>query len=514
MYQLLFLGCTWTVPGWEMNPRGCCIARTPFTHAKVLSMHDKQQRLKNLPAVDKVLACPQLSTSAAPHSLVLEAAREAVTHARAAILAASTDFDTELESIRADAGARLQRKLVPSLREVINATGTLLHTNLGRAPLCGAALENITSIARGYSNLELDLESGKRGHRYTHVDELLCRLTGAEAAAVVNNNAGAVLLALTALARGREAVVSRGELVEIGGAFRVPDVMEAGGVHLREVGTTNKTHVSDYSAALNPETGLLLKVHTSNYRIVGFTQSVGADELVSLGRQHNIPVMEDLGSGMLFDLSAFGLPREPTVAEQVKAGIDVITFSGDKLLGGPQAGIIVGKKWAIDIIRHHPLARALRMDKLTLAALETTLRQYLDQEQALEKIPVLQMLNMSAATLHERSSMFAQQLDKLLRDTAGSACHIEIVEESSCVGGGALPTTALPGSAVALRCPRLSLDALALQLRRQQPAIIGRIQDDALLLNLRTVFAFQLDTLAQGVVAGVHALDQNKDKGL
>lgn len=298
-------------------------------------MHDKQQLLKNIPAVDRVLDCQNLATVSAPHSLVLEAAREAVSYARNKILADEDNFCADLESIRKDAHARLQMKLIPSLREVINATGTLLHTNLGRAPLCSAALENISSIARGYSNLELDLASGKRGHRYSHIDELLCRLTGAEAAAVVNNNAGAVLLSLTALARGREAVVSRGELVEIGGAFRVPDVMEAGGVELREVGTTNKTHLRDYHGAINPETGLLLKVHTSNYRIVGFTQSVGAHELVSLGREHDIPVMEDLGSGMLFDLSAFGLPREPTVAEQVEAGIDVITFSGDKLLGGP-----------------------------------------------------------------------------------------------------------------------------------------------------------------------------------
>jgi L-seryl-tRNA(Ser) seleniumtransferase len=443
----------------------------------------------------------------------VESAREAVDHARSVILAEGATICAELDSIQADASVRLKKKLTPSLREVINATGTLLHTNLGRAPLCNAALEEITSIARGYSNLELNLESGKRGHRYSHVDELLCRLTGAEAAAVVNNNAGAVLLALTALARGREAVVSRGELVEIGGAFRIPDVMEAGGVELREVGTTNKTHVRDYRDAITPETGLLLKVHTSNYRIVGFTQSVEANELVNLGREHDIPVMEDLGSGMLFDLSAFGLPREPTVAEQVEAGIDVITFSGDKLLGGPQAGIIVGKKWAIDAIRHHPLARALRMDKLTLAALETTLREYLDREQAIERIPVLQMLNMSAETLHERSSAFAQQLSKDLNAAATSEYHIEIVSQSSCVGGGALPVTDLPGSAVGLRFSTLSLEALALELRRQQPAIVARIQDDTLILNLRTVFPSQFEELAQGIIAGVLALNQDNNKG-
>lgn len=468
-------------------------------------MDEKQQTLKRLPSVDLVLDCTDLNASSAPHCLVLEAAREAVAHARTTILHSTTNPDTsgaaaELSAIRVDALQRLNAKLIPSLRAVINATGTLLHTNLGRAPLCQAALDNIASIAHAYSNLELDLETGKRGHRYSHVDDLLCRLTGAEAAAVVNNNAGAVLLALTALARGREAVVSRGELVEIGGAFRIPDVMEAGGVTLCEVGTTNKTHLSDYAQALREQTGLLLKVHTSNYRIIGFTQSVSAAELVKLGRQHEIPVMEDLGSGMLFDLSEFGLPQEPTVREQVAAGIDVITFSGDKLLGGPQAGLIVGKKWAIDKIRNHPFARALRIDKLTLAALETTLHQYLDQRKALENIPVLQMLNMAETELAQRTAAFAQTL----REELGSSACVEVIAESSCVGGGALPATVLPGCAVAIRLPRQSLDTLALTLRRQQPAVVGRIHADALILNLRTVFPRQQQQLLCAVSQAVN----------
>ncbi|MFA5700564.1 MAG: L-seryl-tRNA(Sec) selenium transferase [Desulfuromonas sp.] len=459
-------------------------------------MNDKQQVLKQLPSVDRVLDCPALTTSSAPHCLVLEAAREAVAQARTAILHSAAAHDTlcaaaELNAIRADALQRLNTKLIPSLRTVINATGTLLHTNLGRAPLCQAALDNMVSIAHAYSNLELDLETGKRGHRYSHVDDLLCRLTGAEAAAVVNNNAGAVLLALTALARGREAVVSRGELVEIGGSFRIPAVMEAGGVILREVGTTNKTHVHDYAQALGEKTGLLLKVHTSNYRIIGFTQSVCAAELVELGRKHEIPVMEDLGSGMLFDLSEFGLPQEPTVSEQVAAGVDVITFSGDKLLGGPQAGLLVGKKWAIDKIRNHPLARALRIDKLTLAALETTLYQYLDRRQALHNIPVLQMLNMAETELTQRTAAFVHSL----KEELGSCARVDIIAESSCVGGGALPDTVLPGCAVAIRLPQQGLATLALTLRRQQPAVVGRIQDDALILNLRTVLPQQQQQL-------------------
>ncbi|MDY0213832.1 MAG: L-seryl-tRNA(Sec) selenium transferase, partial [Desulfuromonadaceae bacterium] len=438
------------------------------------------------------------------HCLVLEAAREAIAQARTTILHGATApgaiSAAELGAIRADALNRLNAKLTPSLRAVINATGTLLHTNLGRAPLCQAAIDNIASIAHAYSNLELDLETGKRGHRYSHVDELLCRLTGAEAAAVVNNNAGAVLLALTALARGREAIVSRGELVEIGGSFRVPDVMEAGGVTLREVGTTNKTHLSDYVQALREQTGLLLKVHTSNYRIIGFTQSVSAAELVELGHQHEIPVMEDLGSGMLFDLSEFGLPQEPTVSEQVAAGVDVITFSGDKLLGGPQAGLIVGKKWAIDKIRNHPLARALRMDKLTLAALETTLYQYLDHRKALDNIPILQMLNMSETELAQRTAAFAQKL----KEELGSSACVDVIVESSCVGGGALPATILPGCAVAIRLPQQSLATLALTLRQQQPAVVGRNHDGALILNLRTVFPQQQQQLIHAVSQAVN----------
>lgn len=458
-------------------------------------MTTSSELLKQLPSIDKLLNEPALASSSAPHCLVVEAAQEAVDHFRQLILRQGNSQPPQLDltTISENALHRLQQKQQPSLRQVINATGTLLHTNLGRAPLSAAAMSAIEDVAHGYSNLELELDSGKRGHRYSHVDELLCRLTGAEAAAVVNNNAGAVLLALTALAQGHEAIVSRGELVEIGGAFRVPDVMEAGGVILREVGTTNKTHLRDYSQALNDNTGLLLKVHTSNYRIIGFSESVTAAQMVELGQKHKIPVMEDLGSGMLFDMSRFGLPREPTVKEGVAAGIDVLTFSGDKLLGGPQAGIIVGKKWAIDKIRHHPLARALRIDKLTLAALETTLRQYLDQQQAIESVPVLRMLNMDTEGLEQRTRNFSEQLQQLL----GSSCELEVISENSCVGGGALPVTDLPGCALALSPARISPEQLALQLRTSAHPIVARIQDDRLILNLRTIFPHQEDVVAQ-----------------
>jgi len=463
------------------------------------SMNKSIDDLKKLPSIDSLLLKPQLAAASGPHCLKVEAAQEAVDACRKQILQGDSPQDDMVASIVADASQRLAAKAHPSLREVINATGTLLHTNLGRAPLSEAALQSINTVARSYSNLELNLKTGKRGHRYSHIDTLLCRLTGAEAAAVVNNNAGAVLLALTALAQGDEAIVSRGELVEIGGAFRVPDVMEAGGVLLREVGTTNKTHLGDYETAINDNTGLLLKIHTSNYRIVGFTDSVPAADMVALGKQHKIPVMEDLGSGMLFDLSPYGLPKEPTVKEGVAAGIDVLTFSGDKLLGGPQAGLIVGKKWAIDKIRNHPLARALRIDKLTLAALETTLSHYLDEQQALDEIPVLRMLNMSVECLEQRSQTFKEQLQQQVTQT----CTVEIIREDSCVGGGALPITNLPGAAVALTPLHLTPDQLTNRLRSAEQAVVARIQDDRVIINLRTVLANQEATVIETLVSSL-----------
>jgi L-seryl-tRNA(Ser) seleniumtransferase len=447
-------------------------------------MIDKNTLLRQLPAVDRLLNEPALREleSGVPHILLVEAAQQTVAELRREVLAGGSP-DLSPAAVAARAAALARAGAEPALRPVINATGTLLHTNLGRAPLAPAALAAVTAVARGYSNLEFDLASGERGHRYSHIEELLLRLTGAEAATVVNNNAGAVLLALTALAKGKEAVVSRGELIEIGGAFRVPEVMAAGGVLLREVGTTNKTHLRDYRGAIGEATGLLLKVHTSNYRIVGFTAEVPAAELVGLGREHGLPVMEDLGSGMLLDLSSFGLPREPTVAEAVAAGIDVVTFSGDKLLGGPQAGLIVGRREAIENIRKHPMARALRSDKLTLAALEATLRLYLDPARALAEIPVLRMLAASATELRSRSRRLARRLAAAV----GEAARIEVVAEPSTVGGGALPLTELPGFAVAVAPHRLSVDALAARLRAGTPPVVGRIQEGRLLLNPRTI---------------------------
>ena len=443
--------------------------------------------LRTLPSIDKILQTQQLCelTDHIPYVTLLEAAQSAVDACRQKILNNPNDTPQppDLTAI-ADHAAGLARKLhTPRLRPVINATGTLLHTNLGRAPLADSALDAVNAVSRSYSNLEYALETGQRGNRFSHVERLICQLTGAEAATVVNNNAGAVMLALASLASGKEAIVSRGELVEIGGSFRIPEVMEASGVSLREVGSTNKTHLKDYSVAIGDQTGLLLKVHTSNYRILGFSEAVPGAELVKLGMKHNLPVMEDLGSGMLFDMTQYGLPREPTVAETIAAGIDIVTFSGDKLLGGPQAGIIAGRQDAVERIRNHPMARALRCDKMTLAALEATLRLYLDPQQAKNEIPLLCMLSMSA----EETKIRCEQLETNLHAAIDSQAECSIVEEVATVGGGALPLSELHGYAVAIRPKRISVDEFAMKLRLGTHPVIGRIQEETFRLNPRTI---------------------------
>ncbi len=443
--------------------------------------------LRSLPGIDKLLQSPQFVSekNQIPHAILLEAAQTTVDDCRNSIRNNSTDRQqkTDLNTIAQQAIVLAQQLNRPRLRPVINATGTLLHTNLGRAPLADAALKAVDAVARSYSNLELDLESGKRGSRFSHVEKLICQLTGAEAATVVNNNAGAVMLSLAALAFGKEAIVSRGELVEIGGSFRIPEVMEASGVGLREVGSTNKTHLKDYSSAINDKTGLLLKVHTSNYRILGFSEDVSGAKLVKLGYEQNLPVMEDLGSGMLFDMTPYGLPREPTVAETIAAGVDIVTFSGDKLLGGPQAGIIAGRREAVERIRKHPMARALRCDKMTLAGLEATLRLYLDPLRAKSEIPLLKMLSTTAAETNIR----ARELVSQLNTTLGDQMECSVVEETSTVGGGALPLSELAGFAVAIRPKFISVDQLSMRLRRGTPPVISRIQDGTLRLNPRTI---------------------------
>jgi len=426
-------------------------------------MPDRRALLRSLPAIDRLLGTPQLTELelAQPHLLIRDAAQKIVEELRLQILDEQACLpELDIVAVASLVSARVTQMARPSLRKVINVTGTLLHTNLGRAPLCSEALQAINEVAQGYSNLEYDLGAGRRGKRFTHVEELICRLTGGEAATVVNNNAGAVMLALAALARGQSAIVSRGELIEIGGSFRIPDIMAASGVKLVEVGTTNKTHLKDYASAIDKATALILKVHTSNYRILGFTQTVSGEALAELAHQQEIPVLEDLGSGLLMDLTPYGLPREPTVREALKTGIDLVTFSGDKLLGGPQAGIIVGNHDVIDKLRKHPMARALRIDKLTLAALEATLRLYLDPQKALQQIPTLRMLSLPTEELQRRCDKLLPRLITQLADKV----ECRIIETTATVGGGALPLAELPGKAIALAPKQISLNELTTRL--------------------------------------------------
>ena len=394
---------------------------------------------------------------------------------------------------------RLKARDSCGFRRVINATGIVIHTNMGRAPLAEAAVQAVTEAARSYSNLELDLVSGKRGGRGGQIEALLQRLTGAEAALVVNNNAAAVLLALSAAASGGEVIISRGELVEIGGGFRIPDVIRQSGARLVEVGTTNKTRLADYAAAISPDTKVLLKVHASNYRIVGFTADVSLSDLVALGQERGLPVMNDLGSGALWDVARFGLPPEPTIAETIQTGVDVAMVSGDKLLGGPQCGILVGKSDTLRVMASHPLYRALRADKLTLAALEATLRLYLDEDRLVKALPVLNMLSQTKDELTRRAKRLRLALAKL------PGLETRLTDGNGFTGGGALPLVPLPGKWVQVRSAALSAEQLAAALRRHDPPVIGMLSHDWLTLDVRTVREAELReivTAFQDIVQG------------
>ena len=440
--------------------------------------------LRQIPSVTFLLTLPQYEEYLAlyPRTLILQVLRDLLARKREQMLA-GRPTDLNPEGIWQETGRSLKSKTAYHLRRVVNGTGVVIHTNLGRSLLASQAIAQMESVARYYSNLEYDLDLGERGSRYSHVEDLLLELTGAEAALVVNNNAAAVLLALDTLARGREVVVSRGQLIEIGGSFRIPEVMSRSGAVLREVGTTNKTHLRDYENALSDRTALLLKVHTSNFRLLGFTAEVPLEQLVALGRTQQIPVMEDLGSGSLLDLSPFGLEKEPTVPEAVRSGADLVTFSGDKLLGGPQAGIIVGQKEMIQALRRNPLNRALRIDKITLAALEATLHLYRRADQALSEIPTLRMLSLALPDLLRR----ARRWLRLLRRAIGSKIQIEITLTQSQVGGGALPLSTPDSYALVLTPQTGTINELEKHLRFWEIPIIGRIEKERLLLDLRTL---------------------------
>ena len=453
--------------------------------------NNRQEQLRQLPGVDQMLSTAALDPilSAAPRTVLVRCIRQVIQNTRAAILAADAAGAAETappltpEALQLQLKGEVARAMALNLRPVVNATGVVVHTNLGRSLLALPALAHLEDVAKGYSNLEYDLAAGRRGSRYSAVDGLICELTGAEAAMVVNNNAAAVLLCLDTAAHGKEVIISRGELVEIGGSFRVPDVMEKSGCTLREVGTTNRTHPHDYESAINEKTGLLLKVHTSNFSIEGFTREVPLKELVGIGRRHDVPVMEDLGSGSLLDFSTYGLKREPTVQDSVAAAADLITFSGDKLLGGPQTGLIVGKASWMERIRKNPLTRALRIDKLTLAALESTLRLYRDENTAANVIPTLRMITLDGAIIRQQAESLKVRLDALSIDGLQS----ELVPASSRPGGGALPSLELPTTCLAVTIAGRSAGSVERAMRSHQPPIIGRVENDRFLMDLRTV---------------------------
>jgi L-seryl-tRNA(Ser) seleniumtransferase len=466
--------------------------------------NEQAELLRQIPSVDELLLQPRLAalSSRVDRNLVVEVARAILSGLRARIAGDSkgTALAANLESVEELVAEEVERILSRSLQPVINATGVILHTNLGRAPLSAAVVEEFRRTATQYSNLEYDLEAGARGKRDVHTAELLTRLTGAEAAIVVNNCAAAVLVTLAALARGGEVIVSRGELIEIGDGFRIPEIMEQSGAILREVGTTNRTHVGDYENAINEKTRLLLRVHPSNFKVTGFTDKPSLEELVALSQRIGLPLVEDLGSGCLVNLSEHGI-AEPTVRESVEAAVGIVTFSGDKLFGGPQAGIIAGKKELIAKVRRHPLFRALRVDKLTIAALEATLSAYL--RAAWDEIPAMRMIRMTPQEIKRRAENFIRELrPELPLDEV----EIEIADGVSLAGGGSTPAQSLPTKIIRIASARYSAAKLEQRLRRAPSgtSVIARVEEERLILDLRTVFPEQEPLLVKTLAAVLH----------
>jgi L-seryl-tRNA(Ser) seleniumtransferase len=442
--------------------------------------------LRDLPSIDRLLRHPRAESWLARcnRGFVTRQCRAVLEELRTEIGRGTLPpAELDEEAILARIERRIVRDEEPSFVRVVNATGTILHTNLGRALLAAPAIDAINRIAGHPSNLEFDLAGGGRGRREEPLARLLTWLTGAEAATVVNNNAAAVLVAVNSMAAGREVIVSRGELIEIGGAFRIPEILGKSGAILREVGTTNRTHPSDYERAIGPATGLLLKVHTSNYRLVGFTSEVGLRDLVDIGRRHHVPTLQDLGSGALTDLSAYGMPKEPIVSEQVALGPDVVTFSGDKILGGPQSGLIVGRRAWLEAIVRNPIHRAVRCGKLTLAALEATLKVYQQSPNPTDGLPTLRCFARPLAEIEEMGARLVPELRRAL----GDAYRVSLEPSTSQVGSGALPAEELPTCVIVLESDAAPAERLAAQFRAARPPIIGRIQDGRFLLDLRTI---------------------------
>ena len=458
-------------------------------------MDKKQKLLSNLPSVDEILKSKQGMEwlKAHPRRYILQAVREAIDSRRKEIIE-GIPADLSEEVMIADIENILEKLSSYSLRPLINATGVVIHTNLGRSVLSKRAIENIIKVSGSYSNLEYDIEEGKRGKRYSHIKRILGEVTGAEEALIVNNNAAAVMLCLNTLSKDKEVIVSRGELVEIGGSFRMPEVMAASGAVLREVGTTNKTHLYDYENAINEDTSLILKVHRSNYRISGFAEEVPIEELVNLGVRRQIPVMFDIGSGCLIDLKPFGIFTEPVVKDIVKTGVDITTFSGDKLLGGPQGGVIVGKREYIEKIQRNPVTRAMRIDKLTLSGFEATLMEYIDEGKAVENIPTLNMLLQKPEEIRERAKKVAKRLKKEIKDVS-----IKVMADSSRAGGGALPEVDLPTYVVSIKSDKVSVNEFEERLRKGKPSVIARIKEDSLIIDARTIRDEDLEDLIRGI---------------
>lgn len=461
-------------------------------------MDNKKELLRQIPKIDEVLRDQRLFVCLESTSrvLVTDSAREVIEELRKRILNLSDDetFILDNDDIIEQIVERVRSKRQKSLRPLINVTGTILHTNLGRAKLSAEACRSVTEVAAGYSTLEYNLQEGIRGSRHDHVEKLLKKITGAEAAMAVNNNASAVLLCLSAMTADKEVIVSRGELVEIGGSFRIPEIMKQSGAYLVEVGTTNKTRIEDYHKAVNEgKTGALLKVHTSNYKIVGFTSEASLEELVALGKETGLPVIYDQGSGLMVNLQQYGVD-EPNVPDCLKTGIDVILFSGDKLLGGPQAGIIAGKKEYIDRMKKHPLARVLRLDKMTLAALEATFGEYLDPEMAKQTIPVLSMITVTPEEMSRKAEVLASKINEKTRGFLA-----EVVETEAQIGGGSTPNLFLQDYAVAIKGKKITLDGIERHLRRYEVPVITRIKNDRILIDMRTVTEEELEIIAEAL---------------
>ena len=461
----------------------------------------QQLTLREIPPVNTILATATVTRLTQLHAreLVVAAVGDALGAMRRRVTAATEEaeiagLDLSAETLAESVALQLNLRLMPRLRRVVNATGVVLHTNMGRSPLAEEAVEQIVAVAAHYNNLELDIDTGERGSRYAHVDELLCHLTGAEAAMVVNNNAGAVLLMLSALCQGKEVVVSRGELVEIGGSFRVPDVMEQGGARLVEVGTTNKTHPRDYERAVSPNTGALLKVHTSNFKIIGFTEEVETYEMAEIAHRHGLPCLVDWGSGVMVDLERFGIKHESTMSELIQMGADLVTFSGDKLLGAPQGGFIVGRKALVEKCRKHPLTRALRVDKLTLAGIEATLKLYLEPDKAVKRIPTLRMLGLTPEEILPVAEDLAGRIGAAF-GPGGPA--VKVIDGFSQAGGGSLPGVDLPTKLVSITVP--APHEVEQRLREQDPPVMVRISAGQLLVDPRTLWPEELDMVVSAL---------------